>query len=257
MAAKGVPERIKQLKANLGYIKPGKLIEFGCGSGQVLQMLSEAFPDSLVIGVDISEDALQKAKRRSLKNVTLIRADVTQRVLRGGCVDTVLFVGSMHELYSFLGELQVVSSLKIASEILRKGSVLVVWDFLKPRSKQVEIGFKREEIRRRFEGFAQEFEPRKVGFIETEQGVSLDIVDAVEFITKYRSPTLKDWKFEMKEVHFFFSMEDYKQVLKGVGFKIVAVEDSSPSEEWWSEIREDIECDFEAESINVLIIAER
>jgi SAM-dependent methyltransferase len=255
--AKRVPERIKQLRANLGYIKPGRLVEFGCGSGLVLQMLSEAFPDSLIIGIDISEDALREARGMGLKGVALVRADVTCKLLRWGCVDTALFIASLHEVYSSLGELGVTQSLRIAFDVLREGGVLVIWDFLKPPPKEVEICFKNEETGERFKRFAQEFEPRKVGFMKRERGIILDIADALEFITKYRSPTLEDWKAEMKEVHFALSMEDYRRVLRDGGFKIIAAEGSSLSEEWWGEVKGDIECDFEGEQIAVLIVARK
>ncbi|MGB3346787.1 MAG: hypothetical protein WBA71_06025 [Candidatus Humimicrobiia bacterium] len=32
---------------------PGKIIEFGCGDGNILQILSETYPKSLMVGVDI------------------------------------------------------------------------------------------------------------------------------------------------------------------------------------------------------------
>ena len=219
------------------------------------RVLSEALPASLIVGVDVSEACLCAARNLGLSNVALVRGDATAPALRDGCVDTAVFVGSLHEVYSSLGEAGVAGSLKEAYRILGKSGVLVLWDLLKPPPRRIDMGLRNERTRLRFGQFAEEFEPRRVAFEESERGVILDIADAVEFVTKYRSPDPEDWRCEMREMHLPLSMEDYRRVLSEAGFLISALEERCPSDEWWTPIRRDIECDFEAEPIFVLIVA--
>jgi len=130
---------------------------------------------------------------------------------------------------------------------LKENGVLIIQDFLKPSSRLVEIALKNEETRRRFLRFASEFHPRKVKFEKTRHGLKLDIADATEFISKYRSPDEEDWKEEMGETHFFFTKEEYQEVAQRTGFIIKNSKKLPKSEKWWVKIREDIEFRFESD----------
>lgn len=63
--------------------RPGyRVLEVGCGNGNVLQCLSSVCTGATVIGMDLFEEALRYAKRRS--RCPLVRGDVHKSPVRGG-----------------------------------------------------------------------------------------------------------------------------------------------------------------------------
>lgn len=250
-------ERKRWIEEMLDYLRPGKIVEFGCGSGFVLDILSGNFPQSLICGVDRSMDRLGKLNERGLKNALPIWGDVTQSLFPNESFDTALFVGVLHEIYSEKGRRQVSGALKTAQEVLMRGGVLAIQDFLKPNRKKVELILKNHKTRRRFFKFAEEFQPRKIRFSTTATGLRLDIADAVEFISKYRSPNWRDWKEEMRETHFFFTLKDYREALGKAGFSIEVVKRLPRAKTRWRQTREDIGFAHKDEYGWVMIIARK
>jgi SAM-dependent methyltransferase len=56
-------------------LRPGyRVLELGCGDGNVIRFLQEACPDGLVVGMDIFGEGLQYARRRGAR--LLVQADV-------------------------------------------------------------------------------------------------------------------------------------------------------------------------------------
>lgn len=51
------------------------MLEAGCGTGNVLRAMSEAFPQALITGMDLFSDGLRFAAKRGSK--TLVQADIT------------------------------------------------------------------------------------------------------------------------------------------------------------------------------------
>lgn len=236
------------------YIRGGRIVEFGCGSGVLLQTLSKNFPKSLIVGLDISEMMLRLAKARNLRNVAVVRSQAYERVFSERSFDTAIFVQVLHEIYSFAGEGKVGKALKVAFEVLKPDGVLIIRDTLKPKPRWVRLGFKNDEVEGKFRRFAAEFKPRKVKFEASERDVFLDVVDALEFITKYRHP---DWEAEMRECHYFFDREQYVAALSNIGFKIKVMREFSPEEEVLQELRRNLELDFEPDYRSIEIIAHK
>lgn len=242
---------LEERKQRLSYLKkfiiPGKIVEFGCGSGLVLEFLANNFPKSIIIGIDKSKERLEEAAKKRLKNVVPIVADITNPVFPNRFFDTALFIASLHEVFSYQGREKLAVTLSIAHNVLRDGGTLIIQDFLKPLPKSVEIGFRNAATHKKFLRFAAEFKARKVAFQKTINRVRLDIADAIEFIGKYRSPDEADWKEEMSETHFFFTEKDYEAVAKRTGFTIINSKKLSRNQEWRSDVKKDIEFAFEAE----------
>ena len=240
-------EKKAWLRGLVKHVEPGKIVEFGCGSGFVLEAVSNQFPDSIIVGMDKSMERLKEVVSKDLENVIPIQADITENIFPKATFDTALFVGSLHEVFSYLGEEKVMDAFRIAHGVLKDNGVLIVQDFLKPSPKSVELILKNEEIKRRFLRFADEFRPRKVRYQERNHGVKLDIADAVEFISKYHSPSEEDWKQEMNETHFFFAQGDYQKVAQQTGFVIKKSKRLPKDQYWWEEIEKDIQITFESE----------
>jgi ubiquinone/menaquinone biosynthesis C-methylase UbiE len=242
---RSVEDRVIWLERMTGHVTPGKIVEFGCGSGFVLEFLSARYPESLIGGLDRSSERLSQVVAKRLRNVIPIRCDITQGVFADNTLNTALFVGVLHEVFSNSGEAQVMDALRVAHRGLDDEGVAIIQDFLKPRPRPVELSFKNEEVHRRFLRFAAEFRPRRVRFEETQGRVRVDIADGVEFISKYRSPSEEDWKEEMGETHFFYTMEDYRKAAPQAGFTVKSIERLETSPTRLSTFKEDIEFDFE------------
>ncbi len=243
--SKRLEERKGWLKLLVGHVRPGRIVEFGCGSGLVLEFLSAHFSRSQIVGVDRDMARLRSVINRHLDNVSLVRADITDDVFPRAVFDTALFVGSLHEVFSQSGGQVVERALRLAHTLLKEEGVLLIQDFLKPTPKLVELVFRNDKTRERFFRFASEFRPRRVSFDQTSAGVRLDIADAVEFISKYRSPTNEDWEEEMEETHFAFAEGDYRDLARRAGFYVHELTVLRKQASWWTPVRQDIDFRFE------------
>ncbi len=56
-------------------VMPENVLEWGCGLGTNLRFLSEAFPNSKVFGVDVSQQMLSAGRRQLDEGVTLLHVD--------------------------------------------------------------------------------------------------------------------------------------------------------------------------------------
>lgn len=240
-------ERKPWLKLLTQCVKPGTIVEFGCGGGFIFEELSHTFTDSSIIGVDESLHRLQEGARRGFKNVILLNGDFTQQIFASHTFDTAIFVGSLHEVFSYRGRATVETALQIAHTTIKNDSLVIIQDFLKPDPKPVHLLFKNEEIKSIFIRFANEFKPRKIQFDMKGNSLRVDIADAFEFISKYRSPNEEDWREEMTETHFFFTEKDYRNTTQKAGFVIHDLKKLAWSKERTTHILQDIECHFSLE----------
>jgi SAM-dependent methyltransferase len=244
----GVPEeRVSWLERLVPHVRPGRIVEFGCGSGFVLEFLSQRFSDSVIVGVDRDLERLESVLQRRLPNVAPVRAAIARCAFRDAEFDTVLFVGSLHEVFSVAGADGVKRALIMARDVLKADGALLVQDFLRPSPRPVELAFRSEGTRERFFRFAREFRPRRIQYRAAEGGVRLDITDAVEFISKYRSPTEEDWQEEMGETHFALTEEDFTRIAESAGFRLQESVFLPRGFEWLSEVSEDLDLGFHAD----------
>ena len=235
-----VTERREWLEHLVRHVKPDKIVELGCGSGFVLEVLSGHFPQCTIIGVDISIERLDKVYERGLKNVVPMKGDFTKKLFPDNTFDTAIFVASLHEVCSAEGRDKLKDTLNIINKELKDDGIVLIQDFVKPYEMPVELCFNNEETQKIFLRFARDFRQRKVVFEKIRRGVKLDIADAVEFISKYRTPSEEDWNDEMDETHFFFTEEEYMKTAREAGFVVHDVKKLSKSEAYWSEVKRDI-----------------
>ena len=238
-------ERKLWLQPLFQNVRPGKIVEFGCGNGFVLEDLSKEFQGSSIIGIDLNDNRLDAVIDKNLSNVITMNADITSKLWPDRSIDTALFVGVLHEIYSYYGKKKVLETLKITRETLKDDGVLIIQDFLRPEPEQVMVKFKTEEITKRFQRFTNEFVPREIKFEKTEQGIILDIGDLVEFMSKINSLAGDGWEEEKDEAHFYFTENEFITVVEGAGFTIKSCTKLTKTEEWWADTRE--KYDFQAE----------
>jgi SAM-dependent methyltransferase len=216
-------ERRGWLSRMVPHIRPGKIVEYGCGSGFVLEFVASKFPDSLIVGIDRSAERLAEVVAGGLPNVLPVRTDITSDIFPAGTFSTALFVAVLHEVFSVFGQGGVLDVLKQVGCALDGDGVVIIQDFLRPPPRAVEVSFESDDAQARFFRFAAEFRQRKVVFERTGAGVRLDIADAVEFVSKYDSQTEEDWEHEMDETHFVCTEEGFRELAGATGFEVDAV----------------------------------
>lgn len=249
--------REERLLLLLKHSLQGKIIEFGCGDGNILQILSKNYPESLIVGIDINRERIDKVNKRNLKNVITFLSDVGSDIFPKNSFNTTIFIGVLHEIFSYQGKEQVNNAIKNAYKVLKKNGRLLIGEFLKPESKKVDLIFKNTKAYSKFSRFANEYKVRKIVYKKIGNKIILDIVDAVEFLSKYFSPTEEDWREEIKEAHFSLTMNDYRNELEKVGFEIIWTKEL-PWHKWkLREIRKDFIFYDESELKSILIVAEK
>jgi trans-aconitate 2-methyltransferase len=78
---------------------PARILDAGCGSGRVTQMLLERFPAAVVLAVDSSETMLEQAAARLrpfAERTTIVRADLTRPLPVDDPVDVVFSNAVFH-----------------------------------------------------------------------------------------------------------------------------------------------------------------
>ncbi|MGI9610503.1 MAG: class I SAM-dependent methyltransferase [Acidimicrobiia bacterium] len=83
---------------HLGPISPQRVLDMGCGTGQLTQRLVTHFDQAHVTGFDYSTGMLRRAQRRlrSRENAALGRADATNLPVAPGSLDLIVCTESFH-----------------------------------------------------------------------------------------------------------------------------------------------------------------
>lgn len=77
-------------------IKPNSVLEVGCGTGKNLDYLSRLFPESDVIGIDISSEMLKKSRKKIKSDrVSLINGFYGSETFKDQTYDLILFSYSL------------------------------------------------------------------------------------------------------------------------------------------------------------------
>lgn len=86
-------------------IKPGdRVLDLGCGSGNMLSIAADAFKDANFVGLDLSDNMLHYSKQvisdKQLTNVELIKGDMTKlsELFGEHSFDVVMSSGAFHHL---------------------------------------------------------------------------------------------------------------------------------------------------------------
>jgi trans-aconitate methyltransferase len=87
--------RVREMCERRG-LRPGRVVEFGCGTGNNLRFLAASFPDAAILGLDASEEMLEAARLRTdLPSVELAHSDVAPF---DGAADLVFVNGVFHHI---------------------------------------------------------------------------------------------------------------------------------------------------------------
>jgi SAM-dependent methyltransferase len=205
----------------LRHVRPGRIVELGCGSGTVLELLRRAYPKSALVGVDLSDRMVRRCRRR-FPGLEIRKGDVSRRHFEDGSVDTIVMCSIMHEVFSYKGYDYgaVRGALRVAAAALRKGGRLVIRDGVKPaREEAVYLTFLDETTRGKFLRFSREFGSSVVAWREVDGRTQVARRDAMEFLTKYLYDV--NWVHEVKEHFGVFTLRQWAAELRAAGFRVI------------------------------------
>lgn len=82
----------------LDGLEPQRILDLGCGTGQLTERLSMMFPDASVVGVDLSNGMIERAAERLTDDdmSDFVRADAQHLPLVGQSFDVVTCTESFH-----------------------------------------------------------------------------------------------------------------------------------------------------------------
>ena len=253
-----------------------RLLELGCGEGQIIGALVEAHAQvqgiNASLGVDYSRQSIKKCQR-TYRGMAFIEGDLTDQNLMAelGQFEMVLLVNTLHEVFSAsyspeLGEVAVLEAkqrvekaLAGAAERLAPGGYLVLFDGLETSGdiqEALRIHFHQFQARRRFDTFAREYRPFRISFEESSDPLVVELSrrDFTRYITKSIFLGKRLWQTERLESYQYFNETEFKETFSRLGLVICELRTFTVNyEKWRSEVKIETEgVDFPAEHILIL-----
>jgi SAM-dependent methyltransferase len=205
------------------WVKPGCIVDKGCGTGRLMVELSRLFPDSKLVGVDLSREFLRRCDENTYatQDVELVAGNVVERSVPAGSATSVVYSSVMHEVYSYSGYRveEIFRALSNTHEELAPGGHVLIRDGVSPPQARWRLELLTPEVRATFERFVREFKHGQgVGFERvSESVVRLSAHDANEFLCK--KDYLKNWHIEVHEEYGVLTLEGWRAALHDAGFE--------------------------------------
>lgn len=121
--------------------QPGKILEVGCAEGMHSVMMAEAFPEARIYSIDISQLAIDRARKncKPYSNIELIEADVVELLKRGALeekgFDVIVQSESLYYLFpSLLSHMQLGSYIRRLTGRLKSQGIFVTANGINPQT---------------------------------------------------------------------------------------------------------------------------
>ena len=253
-----------------------RLLELGCGEGQVIGALFEAHSTiSASVGVDYSRRSIEKG-RGAYPSISFVEGDFTDRsLLQGlGQFEIILFVNALHEVFSAaysdeLGEVhvpraktRVEQALAGAQQCLAPGGYLVLFDGLEYSgdiTQEVRIRFRHWQARRRFDTFAREYRPFRISYRESGDpfAVALPLRDFARYIDKSIFLEKRLWQTERLESYQYYNQSEFVEVFARLGLEIRELNTLTVNYEKWQAEVEILTPGIDFPTEHILILARK
>ena len=237
---------------------PLRLLELGCGEGQVIGALLDAHPQLCAVracvGVDYNAQSAAQC-RRDYSGLHCIEGDFTDPDLLSGLgkFDIVLLVNALHEVFSdsFSPELseidipvakqQVEHALAAAVSCLEPDGWLVLFDGLEPPGdpgQVLRIHLRDHQVLHEFETFALEYRPFPITYHRVEAPLCIEISqrDFTRYITKSIFLGKRLWESERLQSYQYFTEEEFRAVFKRQGLDIYKLRTLTMNDEKWERL---------------------
>lgn len=219
------------------FIVEGKIVDAGCGTGALVNLLAKNFPESDIIGIEATRKFYEFCKMQDYANpfVFFYRRNVLDQNFKENTINSFIYSSILHEIYSYMGEKRLHKLLKNTYNQLTIGGRIIIRDVVGPENLNEMIFMKLNDKDGKKEGnikelstyskffrFAKDF-VRKIKFkkvnLEGKNLIQLKLADAYEYISKMSYTD--NWQSEMHEQFGFYSFSKWKKVLEAAGFAIV------------------------------------
>ncbi len=127
-------------------VRPGKIADEGCADGALLAEIARDFPDSDLIGIEITGEFMALCRERQRRGdfggtyVHFHQRNILDEVFEPSSIDTTICNSTMHELWSYGdGEPSVRRYLGFKFRQTRPGGRIVIRDVLGPAGKEEEV----------------------------------------------------------------------------------------------------------------------
>ncbi|MHB8872481.1 MAG: methyltransferase domain-containing protein [Myxococcaceae bacterium] len=217
----------QKLEDLLPWVRPGRIVDKGCGTGKLLVELSRLFPESSFVGVDLSREFLRRCDENhyAAEDVDFLFGNIVEAQVPPGSATTVVFSSVVHEIYSYGGYdlAPVHRALSSAARELAPGGHLLVRDGVSPGEDPWRLRLLDASALERFGRFATEFKKgqgaphQRLGPDEVRLSAHL----ANEFLCK--KDYLENWHLEVHEEYGTFTVQGWREALDRAGFDPVEV----------------------------------
>ena len=257
---------------------PVRLLELGCGEGQIIGALVEGHAQvrsiDKSVGVDYIRSSIQTCRRR-YPGMRFIEGDFTDPVLLNslGSFEILLLVNAIHEVFSAmyspaLGEVDVApAKQKVeqafagAVERMAPGGYLVLFDGLEMDGDPLEklrIRFVSRQAHDHFGVFAREYKPFKIIYREVENGaIELSRRAFTRYITKSIFLGKSLWQTERLESYQYFKESEFRATVTRLGLKILELRTLTVDEDKWNNLVEIVTPGASFPTEHILIIAQK
>jgi len=200
-----------------GPSSSGTIVEIGPGGGVVLDLLEQRFPDSAIVGVDLSREAVAALEHRARAGgkrwrVVLGAAEELARHVPPP-VDAVVFCSILHEVYSYTEPRFSLDSVRRVIEAafatLRPGGRIVIRDGVEPPPGIRRIRMLAPDVRPTLDLYVAQFEGRAIRYTElAPDRVEMTSADAMEFLYTYTwGPA--SFPYEVRELYGILPYDAY------------------------------------------------
>lgn len=127
LLAESLLKKIKQQS-----ILPESILDIGCGTGKLIQALSQLYPHARGVGLDVSREMIRFARTRGMEAIV---ADAQELPFRGGIFNLVV----SNAAYQWVGNLP--AAFQEARRVLKEGGVFILSCFGKRTLKELRDCF--------------------------------------------------------------------------------------------------------------------
>lgn len=242
-------------------IVPGKIVDEGCADGALLVRVAQEFPDSDLIGIEITGEFMARCRERQRAGqfgdtfVHFHQRNILEPIFEEASIDTVICNSTVHELWSYGdGERTVHDYLQRKFAQTRPGGRLIIRDVVGPEDQQQEVYLRLEHrdgsndniytrfddgealakhlaqlsTYARFKRFARDFlngggEARAFPYREVVVHGDRCAVLSLRHAAEFMSKMdyVDNWESEMQEEFAFWSFSQWKAALSGAGFQVL------------------------------------
>jgi SAM-dependent methyltransferase len=236
--------------------RPVRLLELGCGEGQIIGILVEGHAQVKSIhesvGIDYNPRSIETCRRR-FPMMRFVEGDFTlsETLDNLGQFELVMMVNALHEVFSdsYSQELKevdvpaakenVLRALDGAATKLAVGGYLLLFDGLEMMGdirRKVRLKFRNPQALDHFLTFVREYHPFKISYRElgSPYRIELSQRDFTRYITKSIFLGKGLWRTERLESYQYFNQAEFHAAFNRLGLSIVEQRTLTVDEEKWN-----------------------